>query len=333
MNKKKRCFLKRLIVAGIVLVNCAVSVHAANPPHSYIMATATTGGTFYPVGVAIATLTKVKLQPKYKVSVSAISSAGSGENIKLLRENQSQFAILQGLYGAWAWGGKDKIEKPQSHLRAITMLWQNVEHFVVKSDMVKSGTIADLQQFNQAAFSIGKRNSGTEGSGRHILSALGINADKNFDVVYLGYGPSADALQNGNIKGMNIPAGVPVSAIARAFAALGNKMTVLDFSDEQLGRVNSSYPLWTRYVIPAKTYPSQAKLINTIAQPNFLTVRKDVPEEDVYLITKTIYENLPFLHAIHKATKAMTLEKAIVGLPMPLHPGAARYYKEAGLEL
>jgi len=333
VNKKKRSLLKSLVVAGIVFANCALPVHAADKSHSYILATATTGGTFYPVGVAIATLTKVKLEPKHKVSLSAISSAGSGENIKLLRENQSQFAILQGLYGAWAWRGEGKVESPQSHLRAVTMLWQNVEHFAVKSDRVKSGTVADLKQFNQAAFSIGKRNSGTEGSGRHILSALGIDTDKIFNVVYLGYGPSADALQNGNIKGMNIPAGVPVSTIARAFAAFGDKMTVLDFTDEQLGLVNSSYPLWDRYIIPAKTYPSQKKAINTIAQPNFLTVREDVPEEDVYLITKTIYENLPFLHAIHKATKAMALKKAIVGLPMPLHPGAARYYKEAGVEL
>ena len=69
---------------------------------------------------------------------------------------------------------------------------------------------------------------------------------------------------------MNIPAGAPVSAISRAYAALGNDMRVLDFTDEQMKRVNSAYDLWTRYVIPADTYPSQNKPINTIAQPNFL---------------------------------------------------------------
>ncbi len=300
---------------------------------AYILATATTGGTFYPVGVAIATLTKVKLEQKHKVSISAISSAGSAENVKLIRENQAQFAILQGLYGAWAWRGEGRVKGPQRHLRSITMLWQNVEHFAVTSLHVKTGTMADLNAFNQAKFSIGKRNSGTEGSGRHILSALDIDADKTFNVVYLGYGPSADALQNGNIKGMNIPAGAPVSAIARAFAVLGEKMTVLDFSDEQLEKVNSTYPLWTRYEIPANTYPNQNQAIKTIAQPNFLVVRENVSEEDVYLITKTLYENLPFLHGIHKATKAMALEKAIEGLPLPLHPGAARYYREKGIKI
>ncbi|MGB0965805.1 MAG: TAXI family TRAP transporter solute-binding subunit, partial [Litorivicinus sp.] len=70
-----------------------------------------------------------------------------------------------------------------------------------------------------------------------------------------------------------------------------------------------------------------------IAQPNFLGTHADVDAEDVYKITKTIYENLPFLNSIHPATKAMALEKAIAGLPAPLHPGAARYYQEQGLNI
>lgn len=79
--------------------------------------------------------------------------------------------------------------------------------------------------------------------------------------------------------------------------------------------------------------PTKKKDINTIAQPNFLAVNAAVSEDDVYKITKSIYENLPFLNGIHKATKAMAIEKAIVGLPVPLHPGAAKYYKEIGIEI
>ena len=79
--------------------------------------------------------------------------------------------------------------------------------------------------------------------------------------------------------------------------------------------------------------PGQKEDINTIAQPNFLAVLPELPEETVYLITKTIYENLPFLHNIHKATKAMSLERAINGLPAPLHAGAAKYYREKGIKI
>ncbi|MEA1081640.1 TAXI family TRAP transporter solute-binding subunit [Marinobacter qingdaonensis] len=299
---------------------------------NYVMGTATTGGTYYPVGVAISTLVKVKLEPQTNISVSAISSAGSGENLKLMDEGQIQFGILQGLYGAYAWNGTGPVPKAYKNLRSVSMLWQNVEHFVVRNSVVDSGTISDMTNLYGESFSIGARNSGTEGSGRFILGKVGVDLEQ-VDIAYLGYGPSADAMQNGNIDGMNIPAGVPASAVTRAYANLGDDITTLDFTAEQLAKVNSDFELWTPYTIPAGTYPNQDKDINTIAQPNIMAARADVSEEDVYQITKTIYANLPFLNNIHPATKAMALEKAIAGLPMPLHPGAARFYREQGLEI
>jgi hypothetical protein len=152
-------------------------------------------------------------------------------------------------------------------------------------------------------------------------------------MAYMGYGPSADALQNGTVDGMNIPSGVPTSAITRAFAALGNDIRILDFTDEEILKANGRYKLWTRFTIPANTYPGQTQDVQTMAQPNFLAVRDDIPEEDVYQLTKTVYENLAFLNGIHKATKDMALDKAIAGLPVPLHPGAARYYREVGIDI
>ncbi|CCN81944.1 immunogenic protein [Vibrio nigripulchritudo ATCC 27043] len=329
----KNKLVKSLLLASTLAASVTGVANAAEN-RSYILATASTGGTYYPVGVALATLSKIKLEPKHKFALSAISSAGSGENVKLLRENEAQFAILQGLYGAWAWNGEGKVKQsgPQKNLRSVTMLWQNVEHFVVRSKFAKTGTVSDLSELNGKKFSIGKKNSGTEGSGRQIMSGLNVDPDK-FNLAYLGYGASADALQNGAIDGMNTPAGVPVSAVTRAYAALGNQIQILNFTDEQIKEANNGYELWTRFVIPANTYPGQEKDINTIAQPNFLAVRDDISDDDVYLLTKTIYENLTFLNGIHKATKAMAIEKAIAGLPVPLHPGAARYYKEQGIAI
>ncbi|HSM19592.1 MAG TPA: TAXI family TRAP transporter solute-binding subunit, partial [Hyphomicrobiales bacterium] len=101
----RRTFVVGAGAAGAVGLALGGRAFAQDKDRQYILATATTGGTYYPVGVAIATLTKVQLEPKQKVSLSAISSAGSGENVKLLRENQAQFAILQGLFGAWATRG------------------------------------------------------------------------------------------------------------------------------------------------------------------------------------------------------------------------------------
>ncbi len=322
-------------VAGAAATGSALA--QAKKDRKYILATATTGGTYYPVGVAIATLTKVKLEPKFKVSLSAIASAGSGENVKLLRENQAQFAILQGLFGAWAAKGTGmlKADGPQKNIRSVSMLWVNVEHFLLDKGLVKTGTMTDLKEVAGKKFSIGARNSGTEGSGRTILAGLGIDPDKTFDVVYMGYNPTADALQNGTIVGANIPGGVPVTAVTQTLAKMGDKIQVLDFTDQEVKDANKDVgvELWTRYVIPPKSYPGQTKAINTVAQPNFLAVNADVDEDAVYLVTKAIYDNLSFLNNIHKATKAMALDKAIAGLPAPLHPGAAKFYKEKGLTI
>ena len=326
---------KQLALAAVVTLATLGAPAQAAQSRDYLLATASTGGTYYPVGVALATLVKVKLLPTQKIGVSAINSAGSGENIKLLRDNEAQFAILQGLYGYYAWNGKGPLAEdgPQKALRSVTMLWQNVEQFTVSTEYAKTGTVADLAGLKGKGMALGKKNSGTLGSNTTLLNNLGIDVDKDYELVYVGYGPSADALQNGQIAGMSTPAGVPTGAVTRAFASLGDKVTMLDFTDEQMAQADGGLELWTRYVIPADTYPGQTKDVNTIAQPNFLAVRADLDEDAVYQITKTIYENLPFLNAIHQATTAMALNKALAGLPMPLHPGAARYYKEAGLSI
>lgn len=339
MDDTKRSFLKSATAIGAAALIGASLVTAPQGARAegadYVLATASTGGTYYPVGVALATLTKVKLQPKKKIGMSAINSAGSGENVRLLRENEAQFAIVQGLFGHYAWTGSGpvKADGPQTNLRAVSMLWQNVEHFIVKSEHAKTGTISDFADLKGSKMALGKQNSGTIGSNRAILSNFGIDIDTDYDLMHAGYGPSANALRDGQVEGISTPAGAPVGAVTQLMAAAGDSVTLLNFTDEQIAQADGGRNLWTRYPIAAGTYPGQTSDVVTIAQPNFLATRADVDEEHVYLFTKTVYENLPFLNAIHPATKAMALEKAIAGLPMPLHPGAARYYKEAGLTI
>ncbi|MFQ1702551.1 TAXI family TRAP transporter solute-binding subunit [Loktanella agnita] len=324
-------FFKAAVAAGFVVA--APAAHAEEA--SYILTTASTGGTYYPVGVALSTLIKVKLEPGEKIGMSAISSAGSGENVRLLRENEAQFGILQGLYGYYAATGTGPLEEagPQEDLRAVTMLWQNVEQFVVASDAASTGTMADMVALKGEAMALGSQNSGTIGSNAALMAGLGIDINTDYELVYGGYGPSAEALQNGQVKGINTPAGVPTGAISQLMAAAGDTVTMLDFTDEEIVAADNGRDLWTRYVIPAGTYPGQDEDVNTIAQPNFLATRADLPDENVYLITKAIYENLPFLQAIHPATKVMAIEQAIAGLPLPLHPGAVQYYQEVGIEI
>lgn len=323
-------FITCIAALALCLSVCVGSGRADDK--NLIIATATTGGTYYPVGVAIGTLVSVKLSAKDGITATAINSAGSGENIQMLKNKEADMAILQALFGLEAYNGKGQYkDQAFKDFRSVTMLWENVEHFALLKKYAKTGTISDIKGLHEK-FSIGKRGSGTEGSGLAILSSLGIDIEKDTTPEYLGYDPSVQAMMDGRVAGANIPAGPPVAAITQLYAQLGaEKAVVLDFTDAQLAQVDKEYPIWNRYVIPAGTYPSQEKDINTIAQPNFLACRADLPDEVVYKITKTIYENLPFLHNIHKATEAMKLERATKGLPTPLHPGAEKFYREAGI--
>lgn len=332
MNKFARSAAAAAALVGAVTLTAP---HAQAEEANYILATASTGGTYYPVGVALATLVKVKLQPSDGIGMSAINSAGSGENVRLLREDEAQFAILQGLYGYFAATGTGPLEESgkQENLRSVSMLWQNVEHFVIASDKAQSGTLSDMAALKGEAMALGSQNSGTIGSNAALLEGLGINIETDYELVYGGYGPSAAALQDGQVAGIGTPAGVPVGAISQLFASVGDDVTLLGVTDEELAKADGGRELWTPYTIPAGTYPGLDEEVTTIAQPNFLATNADVSEENVYMITKTIYENLPFLQAIHPATKAMALEKAIAGLPLPLHPGALKYYEEVGVDV
>ncbi len=330
----KKDLLKKLLITSAITASMITGAQAAKKEQKYVIATASTGGTYYPVGVGIATIASLKLAKKEKMTFSAITSAGSGENVDMLEKGEVDFAILQGLFGSMAWQGKAKYEgQSKKNLRSVSMLWQNVEQFTIKNDYAKTGNVMDLKNLYGERFSIGGRSSGSRVSAETILNSLEIDFSK-MNIQYLGYTPSSTALQDGKIKGMNTPSGPPTSAVTNAFASIGAKnIKVLDFNEKNLKKINDNYPVWTPFTIKAGTYPGQKDDIKTIAQPNLLVVTKDTPERTVYLLTKTVYENLPFLNTVHKATKAMSLEKAIAGLPMPLHPGAAKFYKEQGIQI
>lgn len=330
MVKLRRIRIFFLIVTVILFLALQMPAMASN---TLVISTATTGGTYYPVGVAIATLISIKHAAADDIMANAITSAGSAENIERLRDQESDLAILQGLFAAQAYHGRGRYENaPMKKMAGITMLWDNVEHFALLNSYLKTGTIMDLKELNEG-FSLGPLDSGSEGSGRVILEALGIEPGTDFSIAYLSYNSSIDGMQDGRVVGANIPAGIPVSAIVQMYSMLGERVTVLDFTEEQRAAVNSDFDLWRRFTIPAGTYPGQSRPINTIAQPNILAAAATLDDEVVYKITRTIYENLPFLNNIHHATKALDINEAIEGMPMPLHPGASRYYREVGIEI
>ncbi|VEP18315.1 TRAP-type transport system, substrate-binding protein [Hyella patelloides LEGE 07179] len=298
---------------------------------SLILTTATTSGTFYPVGVAIANV----VSKEAPLRMNAIDSAGSAENIQLLKNNEADLAILQSLFAEMAWSGAGQYQdRPERGFRSITSLWPNVEHFIVYREFIETGNVEDIANMKGKTFSVGKRGSGTEISSRTILGELGFNVDEDFIVENLGYSEGAEAMQNGRLEAMTVPVAPPVPAIAQLYASMGKeKIAILEFTEEQLKKINATFPVWVPYTIEANAYPNQPEPIKTIAQPNCLVVRSDIDDETVYQTTKTIYENLPALQEFHHATKEMRLISSMSGLTVPLHQGAMQYYQEQELTI
>ncbi len=300
----------------------------------FFISTATTGGAYHQGGVSLSALVKIKLLPEYKIDLTTRNSSGSLENMARLESGSTEFAIVQGLLGHHARKGTGPANRlgKQPELRAVTMLWPNVEHFIVRRDAAPTGSINDLSALTGKRMSFGREASAIE-SNRFLLQNLGLNISRDFDQVYLSFNASAEAFRDGSVDGLSLPASTPVPAFLELLETLGPDATVLQWSPDLLRRANGGLGLWSQVTVPAGIYPNQTGPISTIGQPNFLAVRADVDEDVVYQMTKTIFENLPFLQRLHKPFQFLSPETALDGLPVPLHPGALRYFQEIRLDM
>jgi TRAP transporter TAXI family solute receptor len=299
----------------------------------YTLATGRTTGKSFAVGVGISSLAKVKLMPQYKMDLSAVESEGFVQNVRMLQNGQAEFAILQAMFGHFARTGTGTFagETPDDSIRAVAMLWRDADHFVIDRDYEKTGTIADLEQLQGMPVSMGVDGPGPIESNRLLLSHLGVDVDNSFNLTHLNYAQSSEALARGDIKAMSTPIRPPAPHVEQLLSNSGGRHALLSFTDEQIARADGGLGLWTPYVIPAATYPGQTEDIKTVAKSNLLVARADVDDEVVYQVTKSVFENLDFLRTIHDAMYETSLDRALTGMPMPLHPGALRYFQEVGL--
>ncbi|MGI9416909.1 MAG: TAXI family TRAP transporter solute-binding subunit [Geminicoccaceae bacterium] len=303
-------------------------------PANLILSTAGTGGAFHQGGVSLSALIKIKLLPEEQIDLATRNSTGSLENITRLENGSSDFAIVQALLGHYAQSGTG-IAAPlgaQRDLRAVTMLWPNVEHFIIRKSLASTGTIADFAALKGKRVSLGRERSAIE-SNRVLLTGLGLDIGRDLDQTQLSFRPSVAAFQRGEIDGLSLPASTPVPAFNELMTQLGPDAVLLRWTEEQLRQADGDLGLWSPITLPANTYAEQTEPLETIAQPNFLAVRADVDDEIVYAVTRAIFENLPFLTRLHAPFQFLTPETAVAGLPVPLHPGARRYFEEIRLDL
>jgi len=289
------------------------------------IATATTGGVYYPLGNAMAKLFSDKI-PGIKVSAQA--TAGTPQNVLIMQKKEAEVAFAQNGVAYYAYNGKEMFkDKPTKFLRGITNLYPNVMHIVVNAN----SNITSIKQFEGKKFVPGAIGSATEINSKEILGMYGLDYKdkKNVKGEYLGYSEAAEALKDGRVDGILIAGGLPTSAVMDAASSV--KIKILSLEPDMIKKLQETMPWYYEVTIPKGTYMGQNEDVRTVAVANLLICREDLTNDMVYSMTKTLHENQKDLVAAHSAAKDMKLEIALKGMTVPLHPGAEKYYKEKGI--
>ena len=261
-----------------------------------------------------------KAIPDAKSSVQATKA--SVENLNLLQAGRGEIAFTLGDAVSLAWAGNADAGFPAKldKLRGVAGIYPNYIQIVASGD-ANIGTIADLKG---KRISVGAPKSGTELNARAVLDAAGLSY-KDFDKVeYLAFAELVDLMKNRQLDATLQSAGLGVSSIRDLANSIA--IAIVPIPAELVRKIND--PAYAPAVIPAGTYQGQSLDVPTVAIGNFLITRSDVSEDLVYQMTKSMFENLDALVAAHVAAKAIKLENALTGMPIPVHPGAARFYRE-----
>jgi TRAP transporter TAXI family solute receptor len=309
------------LIAAAVAVAAVLSAPAARAQQFINVLTGGTSGVYYPLGVAIGKIYSDKI-PNVKTQVQATKA--SVENLILLQNGRGEiaFALGDSLKAAWEGdeeaGFKTKLDK----LRTIGAIYPNYVQIVATAD---SGikTLADLKG---KSLSVGAPKSGTELNSRAILGAAGLSYKDIGKLEYLPFAESVDLMKNRQLNATLQSAGLGVASLKDL--STSTDITVVSVPKETVDKLG---PPFVPVLIPANTYTGQDKDVPTAAVINYLVTSSAVSDDLAYEMTKLIFESLPELANSHAAGKEIKLESAAMGSPVPLHPGAIRFYREKGL--
>jgi uncharacterized protein len=280
-----------------------------------------TSGVYYPLGVAIGKIYSDKL-PDVKTQVQATKA--SVENLILLQQGRGEIAFAMGDSLKAAWDGDEEagFKSRLDRLRIIGAIYPNYIQIVATADS-NIKTLADLRG---KSLSVGAPKSGTELNARAILAAAGLSYKDIGKVEYLPFAESVELMKNRQLDATLQSAGLGVASLRDLSASAD--INLVSVPKEVVDRMG---PPFVSMKIPANTYTGQEKDVSTAAVANYLVTSSAVSDDLAYQMTMLIFENLPQLADAHAAGKAIRLETAAIGNPIPLHAGAIRYYKEKGL--
>jgi TRAP transporter TAXI family solute receptor len=312
-------------VAGLAILAIAAGA-AAQQRLFFGIATGGTGGTYYPLGGMLAQLISNKASVDgRKLAATAEAAGASVANAKLLggREIESAFVAADILDQAFS-GKAQFANSPIKNLRALGALYPETVQLVVRAN-ANINSIRDLK---------GKSiSSGAPGSGQYqlVTDLLRVHGLSRSDVKEdsSSFSQAMDKIKDGNLDATLITAGIPVSAITDT--AQSHPIKILPLSGPEIASLLREQPFYTQVQLPANTYRGQPAAVPTIAVMAVWTSHDGVSDNVAYEVTKALYENTSIMGQVHVQGKNITLQTATAVGSVPLHPGAARYYREKGV--
>lgn len=286
------------------------------------LATGGTSGTYFAIGSGIAAIAT-----KYVDSIefTAESTGASVANCKLIRDGAVEFGLASASTVASAYNGREIFEgDPADNITGVIALYPEVFQLLV---LKKSG-LQEISDLEGKRVAIGTRESGTARIAKILLSAHGISLD-DIDEKYMPFSEAVAALKDELIDCVIIGAGLPTSAVIDASASL--EINLLEVDRKKMGEALKETPFLKFEVIPEGTYCDVNKDILTVSTPAILVASKNVEDQLVYEVTKAIFSNLSEIEGVHPQGRNINLMRALDAMPIPVHPGAEKYYREQGV--
>lgn len=318
--KKSLTFAVATLCAIFALSSCSKVASNKN----FILATGGTSGTYYPFGGAIANIWNTKIE---NMNVTAQATGASAENLRLISKGEAEFAIVQNDVMDYAYNGTDMFAGNKlSNLMTIGTLYPEVVQIAAsKSSGIK--TVADLKG---KRVSIGDAGSGVEFNAKQILAGYGLTFD-DIKKNNLSFKESAEGIQNGTLDACFITAGVPNSALQELAFTAG--LVLIPVDGAEADKICETHSFYTKTTIPGGTYEGTATDTAALAIKATLAVSAKLDEETVYEMTKALFENTEELGQAHAKGKEVSAASAVTGVSVPFHPGAVKYFKEAGFNV
>ncbi len=330
MMKKRNWVIVAAVVLGLTVVFAGPA--AAAEKKFFAITTGGTGGTYYPLGGLLAQALTERVP---EVLVTGQAGNASVANCNLIKDHQIESAFVQNNVAFSAYEGKDQFAgKPVKNLRGIASLYPETIQIVARAD---SG-IKSLKDIKGKKLIPGDRGSGTEVDTLNILSVYNL-AYKDFGGVdWLGFSGASQRLQDKQADVTFTTAGWPTAAITEL--SMSTDIVLVPIEEDMIAKITKSFPFYSKVIIPKGTYKGMTADVPTVTTMAQWVVDEQVPEDLVYKLTKALWEKgadgkkesgAEVMAKVHAQGKNVQLKTALSGMAIPLHAGAAKYYKEKGL--